>query len=419
MTTEFKFPDVGEGITEGEIVKWHVKEGDQVKEHDVLVEVETDKAIVEMPSPASGTILKINHKEGETVKVGEVLVVIGEKGETVKKIEEKKPVIKPAGAVGYLEEASEEEVKVQVPQLKTQVQKAPILASPAVRKMAKDRGIDLSAIKGSGPGGIITESDLKLVKQPEIKPGIQPEIKVTKKYDFYGYVERVPLKGVRKSIAKKMVESFSKAVHVTHMDEADVTRLWHLREREKKIAQMKGIKLTFLPFIIKAVIAGLKKHPEVNSTLDEESQEIIYKKYYNIGIAVDTDDGLIVPVIKGAQDKSILDLAKEIEDLSKKARERKLDLADMKGGTFTITNVGSIRGVFATPIINYPESAILALGRIQDRLVAEETKVHVKKILPMSLAFDHRIFDGADAAKFMQTVIERLEDPNLIMMERD
>src|SRR3989344_643333 len=309
MVTEFKFPDVGEGITEGEIVKWLVKEGDQVKEHDALGEIETDKAIVEIPSPASGTILKINKKSGETVKVGEVMIVIGEKGESARVTVPTrelpaanippKPVYKPAGAVGYLEEAPEEESQIE-PLLKkaASVDTQQILASPAVRKMAKDMGIDLSTIKGTGQEGRITEQDLK--------GGTKQEVKITKKYDFYGYVERVPLKGVRKSIAKKMVESVSKAVHVTHFDEADVSRLWHVREREKKIAEMQGVKLTFLPFIIKAVIAGLKKHPGLNSSMDEESEEIIYKKYYNIGIAVDTEDGLIVPVIKNAQDKSIL-----------------------------------------------------------------------------------------------------------------
>lgn len=417
MPVEFKFPDVGEGITEGEVVRWKVKEGDAIGEHDTLVEIETDKAIVEIPSPASGTVLKIYHKEGDTVKVGETLVSIGEKGE------KPAPIVKPAGAVGYLEEAPEE-----VPQKRTMAIETPsegpfVLATPAVRRLARDFGLDLSKLKGSGVGGRITEEDVrKFAKQfgaREIEERL-PEVqaRVQKKYDMFGYVERVPLKGVRKAIARHMVESIFTAPHVTHMDEADVTRLHNHREREKRIAEAKGIKLTYLPFVIKACIAALKKHPRFNSTLDDEHEEIVLKKYYNIGVAVDTENGLMVPAVKGADQKNIFSLAREIIELAEKARSRELDLADFRGGTFTITNIGSLGGIFATPIINYPEVAILAVGRITERLVVDkERKIHVRKILPLSLAFDHRVVDGADAAEFMNTIKERLEDPDLLMME--
>lgn len=421
MPLEFKFPDVGEGITEGEIVKWLVKEGDRVSEHQPLAEIETDKAIVEIPSPKAGTIQKIYHKEGDTVKVGEVLVTILETGEKAAS-QVKKPEVKPAGVVGYLEEAPEEikeEVKtVQKLQeeLRTEIQ---IQATPATRRLAKELGIDLTNVKGTGKEGRITEEDVRNFAQRQQVEVKTEAIVKARKYDLYGYIETIPLRGVRKAVAKKMKESVSHIPHVIHMDEADVTKLWELREREKKIAEMKGIHLTFLPFIVKAVIAGLREHPYINSSLDEEHEQIILKKYYNIGIAVDTQDGLIVPVIKIADEKSILDIAKEISDLSDRAKKRQLDLAELKGGTFTITNIGSVRGFFATPIINYPESAILALGRIFDRLVIEDRKVVPKKILPMSLAFDHRILDGAEAARFMQTVIEHLEDPDLVLIERD
>jgi pyruvate dehydrogenase E2 component (dihydrolipoamide acetyltransferase) len=423
MTTEFKFPDVGEGITEGEVKEWLVKEGDYVEEHEAVARIETDKAIAEIPSPARGYIQKINHKAGETVKVGEVLFVIGEKKE--QQAEKPEPVVRPAGAVGYLEEAPEitdERAALQRLQETLPTKESDqILATPATRKLAKDLGIDLTKIVGSGREGRITDEDVQKAKETGIPetPEPQPEMKIEKKFDFYGYIEHVPLKGVRKSIAKHMTEAVQHATHVTHFDEADVTELWHVREREKKIAEMKGIHLTFLPFIAKAVIHALKDFPYVNATLDEQNEEIILKKYYSIGIAVDTDDGLIVPVVKDADQKSILDIAKEVEELAKKAKERKLDLQDMKGGTFTITNIGSIRGIFATPIINYPEAAILALGRIYDKLVVEGEKVYKKKVLPFSLSFDHRIFDGAYAARFVAKFVEHLEDPDLILIESD
>lgn len=464
MAYEFKFPDIGEGITEGEIVEWKIKEGDTIKEHDVLGKIETDKAVAEIPSPVGGTILKIHFKPGDAVKVGETMVTIGQKGEKISGTAQpasaqvqqpkqqpvkqqlpaqpaqmqKQPVFKPAGAVGYLEEAPEEVAAVK--KLQSDLQKetraegqiATVLATPATRQLAKDLGVDLSTVSGRGLGGRITGQDVRNAAGPEGKiagsemtamthaeapEAGQPEILVERKYDAWGYVERVPMKGVRKAIAKKMVESATHAVHVTAFDEADVSKLWSLREREKNRSQLEGFKLTFLPFVVKACVHALKEHPFVNSTLGEQSDEIILKKYYNIGIAVDTPEGLMVPVIKGADQKSIKNMAKEIEELAEKARQRTIDLGDLKGGTFSITNYGSIRGTYATPIINYPEAAILGMGRIFDKIVVEGEKAYKRKILPLSLSFDHRIFDGADAAQFMQTLIEHLEDPDLILVD--
>ena len=253
----------------------------------------------------------------------------------------------------------------------------------------------------------------------DIEKPVEEVKKPTKvrKYDLYGYVDRIPLRGVRRSIAKAMVKSKYTAPHVTTMDEADVTELWKIREKEKKAAEKKGIKLTILPFIVKAVVTGLKEHPYLNASLNDEDEEIILKKYYNIGFATDTPEGLMVPVVKNAADKSILQLAEELTQLAEKARNRKIDLADLKGGTFTITNYGALGGIYGTPIINHPEVAILGLGKMKEMPVAKGGKIVVRKILALALSFDHRVVDGAEAARFLNTVIARLEDPDLILLE--
>jgi pyruvate dehydrogenase E2 component (dihydrolipoamide acetyltransferase) len=404
MVIEFKFPDVGEGITEGEIVKWEVKEGDKVSEHQTIAKVETDKAIVEIPSPKSGTILKIHHREGDTVKVGETLITIGEQGETIERPEIKAPP-SSTSVVGVLEEA---------PSIPT---KSGVLATPATRRLAKELGIDISEVVGTGLEGRITEEDVRRFAE---KKGKKPEGFIRKKqYDLYGYYDAVPMKGVRRSTAKRMIESVKTAPHVTHMDEADATELVKMREKQKDSAQKKNIHLTYLPFVIKAVVAALKQYPYVNSSVDDENEQIILKKYYNIGIAVDTEDGLIVPVVKGADQKSLLHLAQEIQSLAEKARSREIDLADLKGGTFTITNIGFIGGTHATPIINYPETAILATGRIYDKAVVVNGQITIRKVMPLSLSFDHRVIDGVMGARFMNAVIRYLEDPTLICLEAE
>ncbi len=415
---EFKFPDVGEGIIEGELVKWLVKEGDKVMQDQPIAEVETDKALVHIPAPVSGTIQKLHFKENDTIKVGDVFVTIAEEGEPVRatpNVSEKKQSF---GVVGELEEAPEEETKQPVPVVEKPAQRK-VLATPAVRKLAKDLDVDLVTLAGTGPGGRVIESDVRkakglLQKTPEVR------VQAVRKYDEYGHVERAPFKSIRKATAKKMVAAWTTIPHVTHMDEVDVTDLVEIREREKARAEKQGIKLTYLPFIMKAVIAAMKEgNPYVNATLDETREEIILKKYYNIGCAVDTPDGLLVPVIKGADEKSILDIAKEMQTLADVARARTIDLGDLKGGTFTITNVGSLGGIFATPIINSPEAAIMALGRIYEKPVFVKDKVTKRFFLPLSLTFDHRVLDGAAAARFVNAVKEHLEDPSLLLIERD
>jgi len=419
MPFEFKFPDIGEGLTEGEIVRWLVKEGDEIKEGQPLVEVETDKALAEIPSPRTGVILKILAKEKEIVKVGQVIVVIGEKGEALA-VPPPKP--KSVGVVGELEEAPEEApaVAARAEAVRPTLVSPHAMATPAVRALAKELGVDINKVKGTGPEGRVLEKDIRQAtegkeKPVEVKPVEAP--KKVRKYDLYGYVDRIPLRGVRRSIAKAMVKSKYTAPHVTTMDEADVTELWKIREKEKKAAEKKGIKLTILPFIIKAVLAGLKEHPFLNATLDDEDEEIILKKYYNIGVATDTPEGLMVPVVKNANDKSILQLAEELTRLAEKARNRTIDLADLKGGTFTITNYGALGGIYGTPIINHPEVAILGTGKIKDMPVVMDGKIEIRKILFLALSFDHRVVDGAEAARFLNTVIARLEDPDLILLE--
>jgi pyruvate dehydrogenase E2 component (dihydrolipoamide acetyltransferase) len=396
MAKEFRFPDVGEGITEGEVVRWLVKEGDEVKADETLAEIETDKAVVEMPSPYAGTVLKLHFKEKDLIKVGQVLVTIGEKGEAVPEAGPAPtgmPATRPAAPV----------------QAAAPFQTGEVLATPKVRALAKEAGIDIGAIQGTGPAGRITEEDVQAAK---MKPAEKkPAIKIKAKYDIFGSLERIPLRGVRRATAKKMRESLDKAAHVTHCDEADAGALAALREKMKPEAEAAGIKLSYLPFIVKALIEALKLHPTLNATLDDEEEEIVVKKYYNIGIAVDVPDGLIVPVVKMADQKSVLDIAAEIQALAKAARERTLDMADIKGGTFSITNVGVIGGDFATPIINYPEAAILATMKIADRARVENGVVVVKKTLPLCLSFDHRIIDGAEAARFTRDLVRFLENP--------
>jgi pyruvate dehydrogenase E2 component (dihydrolipoamide acetyltransferase) len=419
MAVEFKFPDLGEGITEGEIRKWLVKVGDTVKQDQSLAEVETDKAVVEMPAPAAGVILSLSHKEGEVVKVGEVLAVIGSAGESP--AAPSAPAAAPAEAkrqsVSVVGELPTEEIMVSSRQAApAAVASAEVKAVPAVRKLAKDLGIDLAKIRGTGPDGRITEEDVRGASKPAPRPAEGK--KGVPKFDLYGWVDRVPIKGVRKVTAKHMMESQEKVAAVTAMDDADVTDLVALREKLKEVAQTeRNVKLTYMPFIVKAVVQALKAHPLLNSVIDDENEVILVKKYWNVGIAVAIDEGLVVPVVKAADQKDVFGLAEEIKSLADLARDRKLDLADMKGGTFTITNYGIFGSTYGTPIINYPEVAILGTGRITEMPVVRNGQIVVRKILPLSLTFDHRAFDGAEAGRFMMDLKKYLENPELLLLQ--
>ncbi len=419
MAFNFILPDLGEGITEAEIRKWLVKQGDVVEEHQPVVEIETDKAIVEVPSPKGGTILKITREEGETIKVGEMLLIIGEAGEKAEmpqapaEMPKTKERPKSVSVVGELPE-EEEVVKppstvspkpAQGPTIQVEKHGAAVLAAPAVRALAKEMGVNLEKVKGSGPGGSITSEDVqKAMKQP------------TKAEEDIA-VERITIRGVRKTISKNLMFAQKTMASVTEMDEADVTDLWNLLAREKKKLDEEGIHITFMPFIMKAAQHTLMEFSTFNASVDEQNEEIIVKKFYNIGVAVDTPDGLIVPVFRGVDKKTIRELAVELMDLSGKARARTIRLEDLKGSTFTITNYGTYGATFATPIINYPDVAILGTGTISDKPWVKEGRVNIRKILPLSLTFDHRVNDGAGAAKFLARLVTYLEDPAAIFIE--
>ncbi|MBI5223070.1 2-oxo acid dehydrogenase subunit E2 [Candidatus Micrarchaeota archaeon] len=470
MVKEFIFPDVGEGIHEGKIVKWHAKVGDQVKADVTIVEVETDKAIVELPSPATGTVLKINHAEGETVKVGEVLVVIGSPGESISTSgpsDLSSSVARPSAAqqspvdLAFKEPDSSvaqkqisapfsvprEETKPPMPG-STQtgpIASAPlfastteistvgivlpgqILATPSTRKLARDLGLDISKVRGTGPAGRITAEDVRSVASgsaPSTPSAISSSSALEQtrpamssvSVSVSGSDQRIPLSGIRKVISDRMVYSKTHIPHACGMDFADVTSLVDFREHEKKTLEARGIKLTYLPFVVKACALALRKFPYLNSSFDEQKQEIVIRKDINIGIAVDTSEGLIVPNIKNADQKSILQIAWEIEHLASLARERKLKVEDMRNGTFTLTNIGSVGGFFSTPIINPPEVGIMGVHRIKDMALVVDGKVEPRKVLGLSLCFDHRVVDGAMATLFMNEVKQYLEDPALMLL---
>jgi pyruvate dehydrogenase E2 component (dihydrolipoamide acetyltransferase) len=425
MAFEFKLPDLAEGLTEGEIVKWLVKVGDPVAEGQAFVQVETDKAVIDIPAPRNGIVLRLGAGEGETVQVGQVIAVFEEPG----KAKEGPPRGKAApsrprsvGVVGELEEAPEEEAeeKEKEPPRAAGLPggELKILAVPMVRRLARDLGVDLRTVKGSGPGGRITKEDIRRAPERKIpEKEAAPAVPGAPRFEVYGEVERIRLRGVRKSIARSMALSKSKIPHALGIDEADITRLVALKEKARERAAQKKIHLTLLPFVIKVVVAALEEHPYLNSSFDGEQEEIILKKYYNIGIAVDTKDGLMVPVVKNVKGKNIFHLAEELADLSEKARSRTIDLADLKGGTFTITNYGAFGGTYGFPVIRYPEAAILGMGKFQEKPVVVDGQIKVRKMLPLSLSFDHRIADGAGAIRFLKRVIELLEDPGLILLE--
>ena len=403
MLYEFKLPDLGEGITEGTVVKWAVAPGADVTEHQIILEIETDKAIVEVPSPRRGKVVRLNKEEGGSVAVGETLVTLEVEGAVAEpKVEAAAAPMQEAGSVVGRLPAQES-----------------AFATPKARGLARTLNVELSLVKGTGPSGIITDSDVRAYKNAS--PAQAPDKGVVqtgkRPASAAGQIVRIPVKGVRKAIAKNLLATLRSAVSVTGMDEADVTELWALREREQKAAKERGIHLTFLPFFMKAVQHALVFHPLLNGSMSEDGSEIIVKKFYNIGVAVDTPDGLMVSVVKETDKKTILEIAGELQELSAKAKERKITLDELKGSTFTISNYGSYGGTFATPVINYPDIAILGTGKIVDRPWIYEGRMSIRKILHLSLTFDHRALDGSEAAKFLTRVVQYLEDPARIFIE--
>ncbi len=415
MPFEFRLPDIGEGVAEGEVVKWLVKEGAEVNENQPLVEIMTDKVNVEIPSPRKGTVLKLMAKEGGTVKVGQVLLVIGEKGEQGSAPTAVAPTPTAAKTTAAVAPKVTGPIPSPAPVAMVPKKAQEILATPATRKLARDLGVDLATVQGTGPGGRITDDDVRRFKA--VGKGVAA-VAVTVAGPR-GVEERVPMRGIRRKVAEHMVKSRDSTAQVTHVDEVDMSEVVHLREKAKASAEKRGIKLTYLPFIIKALVSALKKYPYLNASLDDEKQEIVLKKYYNIGIATDTEQGLVVPVVKGAEHKSITQLAEEISKLSEKARAGQLTLDEIQGSTFTVTNVGGIGGVFATPIINYPEVAILGVHKITKRPVVKDNQIIIRDMTYLSVSFDHRVLDGAMAAQFMNAIKQYLEDPKLLLLETD
>jgi len=532
MVRAFELPDVGEGVAEGELVSWLVDAGDEVAEDQPVAEVETDKALVEVPAPVDGTVRELHVEEGAVVPVGTVIISFDVAGDTEAEPTEATAEPEPSepaddatgspGATGAEAEAED----VTPPDGR-------VFAPPRVRRMAREQGLALSSIDGSGPDGRITAADVRAAtgeatetepEQPQSQEpvtdaepaatddesgadtigageaesatpdrGASPArleaadrettlaapatrriaeeegididaVPATEERDGEAFVtpeavreyaeaqrqaqeadreaveagepvgttgadfapgereRREPFRGVRKTIAEAMVESKYSAPHVTHHDEVDVTALVDAREKLKPRAEERGIRLTYMPFIMKAVVAALNEYPEMNAVIDEENDEIVYRDYYNIGVATATDVGLMVPVVDAADRKGLLQLSSEMNELVQTARDRTISPEDLQGSTFTITNVGGIGGEYATPIINYPEAGILAIGEIKrkPRVVTDEhgtESIEPRSVLTLSLSFDHRLVDGAVGARFTNTVIEYLENPNLLLLE--
>ncbi|CAM3431888.1 dihydrolipoamide acetyltransferase family protein [Paenibacillus lupini] len=429
---EYKFPELGEGLHEGEIVKVHIKVGDKVTDDDIIMEVQNDKAVVEVPCPVNGVVTEVRMKDGQVCHVGEVVAIIDAEGDIP---EQDTPAATEApAAAAPAAPAAQAAAPTAAPAVPAEAPKATggqVLATPSVRKFAREQGVDLTTVAGTGKNGRITREDVTnggaaapaAVEAPAAEAAAQasdapaaakPAAAAT---DAYRPEERVPFKGIRKAIANAMVKSVYTAPHVTIMDEVDVTELVALRTKYKPYAEKKGSKLTYLPFIVKALVAACRQFPIMNATLDEASQEIVYKKFYNIGIATDTDNGLIVPVIEDADRKNIFMVADKIRDLAAKGREGKLTAAELKGSTISISNIGSAGGMFFTPVINFPEVAILGTGRISEKPVVRNGEIVAAPVMALSLSFDHRLIDGATAQNFMNYIKQLLGQPELFIME--
>ncbi|XID94455.1 dihydrolipoamide acetyltransferase family protein [Paenibacillaceae bacterium WGS1546] len=431
---EYRFPELGEGMHEGEIVKVLISPGQTVTDEDIIMEVQNDKAVVEVPCPVNGKVLEVLAKDGQVMHIGEVVAIIEAEGDVPDQGPAADSHAQPAGdnsATGGADTKGEPaqqpaaEAAPAAPAPAAQpASNALVLATPSVRKLAREKGVAISEVSGSGKNGRITRDDVlayasggapKAAEAAAAPAAAAP--KTTAVPGGPGVEERVPFKGIRKAISNAMVKSVYTAPHVTLMDEIDVSALVALRAKAKPVAEKKGVKLTYLPFIVKALVAACREFPALNAMIDEEANEIVYKKYYNIGIATDTDNGLLVPVIEGADRKNIWTIANEIRDLATRGREGKLAPNEMKGGTISITNIGSVGGMFFTPVINFPEVAILGAGRISEKAVVKNGEIVAAPVMALSLSFDHRIVDGATAQNFLNYIKQLLNDPELLVME--
>ncbi len=499
MVREFELPDVGEGVAEGEIVEWLVEEGDTVEEDQPVAEVETDKAVVEVPSPVNGSVREIHAEAGEMVPVGTVIITFAEEGDSETDAATSE---EPADADATADTSATE---AETTDEGTATASGRVFAAPSARRLARELGVDINTVDGSGPGGRVSERDVRAAAEDGTdetggdgsddspKPAVTridddspgesapssaggsgasesaadrdrtlaapatrklaedagvdiDAVPTDEERDGEAFVtpaavesyaeaqqaaqdadrevlaesgdeERIPYRGVRRTIGQQMARSKYTAPHVTHHDEVDVTALVEARADLKEVADERGIGLSYMPFVMKACVAALREFPMVNAMLDEDNEEIVQKKYYNIGVATATDAGLMVPVVENADGKNMLQLASEMNELVEKARERSISRSEMQGGTFTITNVGAIGGEYATPIINYPEVAILALGAIKEKPRVHDGEVVPRKVMTLSLSIDHRVIDGAIAAQFTNRVEEFLQNPQRLLLE--
>ncbi|MFO1463756.1 MAG: dihydrolipoamide acetyltransferase family protein [bacterium] len=435
MPRDFHFPDLGEGVTEGELVKWLVHEGDLVKEDQDVAEVETDKALVSIPSPLTGVVERLHYKEGDKVPVGSVLMSFRDEGAAPAKpaptpapqeIPKAAPATPAPSPVAKAPTPVESPARADTPADSSG--KLPVLATPFTRKLARELGVEIERLRGTGENGRVTEADVRgaaqartppqavpLAKTPA-QPKAAPEAEIgAEDFEKFGPVERIPIKGIRRKISEHMLETAQRAVMVTHIDEAQVDALIQLRAEKKKYAEERGVKLTLLPFLMKACVIALKNYPYLNASLADG--EIVLKRYFHFGFAVDTDAGLMVPVIRDVDQKSIMRIATELSSLSEQARDRSIPREAFQGHSFSITNIGSIGGKAFTPILHYPDSAILGLGRTHEKPVVRNGEIKVASVLPLCLTFDHRVTDGATAARFTNEVIKYLSDPDLLLLD--
>lgn len=429
--SHFILPDLGEGVHEAELIKWRVKPGEAVEEHQTIAEMETDKALVEVPTPWAGVIKELKGEPGDIINVGSILVTYDISGGAAPQPQAAGAAGRDAGGTAAAESAEREDAGTVVGNVsgeltisqrfarrqdtangKTAAGKA--LATPAVRRIARERGVDIHQVPGTGRGGRVTASDIEAFAggRAPARTAAPAAPRPTIAVPTDGIAERIPFRGVRRKIAQALDLSVKTAVHFTVVDEVDVTAL---DAKRREYARVLGQKLSLLPFICIAVCKALRKHPAINANVDDANEEILLKSVINLGIAVDTDHGLMVPVLPNADQMSLAQLTENVGELAKQCRDRTVPRENLSGGTFTISNVGSYGGMFATPIINYPEVGILAAGRAFEKVLTKDGTFYAGKVLPLSLSCDHRVVDGAEGARFLNTVRRLLEEPGTLI----
>jgi len=423
----FKFPDIGEGLDEGTIVEWHVKKGQKISLGESLATMETDKVVTDIPSPKDGVIAATFGKVGETINVGDALVEIeieGVEGKDAIEEAKKTEVVEEegAGVVGTLEiagnsavlSASTEGVSESEEE---KPQRRKILATPVARAMAKDMGVDINKVSGTGPASRVMKDDILEYAKNTSSKSTQSTTSLATQLLDENPVEVVAMSQIRKTIAKNMIASKHNAAHMTIFEEVEISELDRIRKKFKEEFVAKGSKLTYLAFVVKATALALRKFKSLNSEMDMDNGNMLYKKYYNIGIAVDTEKGLVVPVIRHADKLSIFEISQNITEFSEKARTGALTMDDMRDGTFTITSYGNIGGKFAVPVINYPQAGILGIGRISKQPVVVDDALAVGLVLPLSLSVDHRIADGGETARFLNQIMAYIAEPVSLVMD--